>query len=71
MVKRITSAKALTKFVMYSIFIVSVYTLFEFISGIAFNISHDVLTECVYKFFGAEIAACGFIKLFKIREGGN
>lgn len=71
MVKKIATMKTLTKFVMFSILFIIFYSIFEFICSIIFNISHETLTECVYKFFGAEIALCGFLKIFKIRDKGD
>jgi hypothetical protein len=65
---RFNSMKTLTKFVLVSIFVVLIYSIAEFVSSIIFNVSHDVLTGCIYAFFGTEIAACGFIKIFKIKK---
>ena len=62
------SMKTLTKFVLVSIFVVLIYSIAEFISSIVFQVSHEVLTGCIYAFFGTEIAACGFIKIFKIKK---
>ena len=69
MVKKISSMKNLSKFVMFSILIILLYTITEFIVSIMTGIQHPELTQCVYNFFGVEIAACGFIKIFKIVRG--
>lgn len=68
MIKRIGSLKDLTKYVVFSIVTVILYTLAEFITSTITGISHDTLTGCVYAFFGGEIVTCGFIKIFKLRR---
>lgn len=67
MVKKFNSMKNLSKAVTISIIIIIIYSISEFISGL-FGIHHDVLTGCMFAFFGTELAACGFIKIFKIKE---
>lgn len=68
MVKRIGSIKDLTKYVVFSIVTVILYTIAEFITSTITGISHDTLTGCVYAFFGGEIVTCGLIKIFKLRR---
>lgn len=68
MVKKFNSLKTLSKFVAFSILVVIIYTAAEFISAIVFNVSHETLTTCVFTLFGTEIATCGFIKIFKLKE---
>ena len=70
MVKKFNSMKNLTKAVTISIIIVIIYSISEFISGL-FGIYHDILTGCMFALFGTELAACGFIKIFEIREKIN
>ena len=67
MVKKFNSMKNLTKAVTVSICIILLYAISEFISGL-FGLYHDVLTGCMFALFGTELAACGFIKIFKIKE---
>ena len=69
MSKIIGTTKTLTKFVLASIIIILVYAIFELYSSIVFGVQHDTLTACMFGFFGTEIAACGFIKIFKLKEG--
>ena len=71
MVKRFNSQKTLTKFVIVSLIIVIIYSISEFIFSIITGVSHDVLTGCMFALWGTEIAVCGFIKIFKIKEGGD
>ena len=63
--------KSLTIFVITSIVFVMMYTLAEFITSTITGVHHDVLTGCVYAFFGTEIASCGLIKIFKLKENEN
>lgn len=69
MLKKIGTVKNLTKFILASIITILVYTIFELYSSIVFSVQHDTLTTCIFGFFGTEIAACGFIKIFKIKGG--
>lgn len=66
--KRVNIVHTLTKFVTLSIVFVVIYTMAEFIISTLTGVHHEVLTGCVYAFFGTEIAACGFIKIFKIKK---
>ena len=68
MIRKFNSQKTLTKFVIISLIIVIIYSACEFIFSIITGISHDVLTACIFALFGTEIATCGFIKIFKLKE---
>lgn len=59
--KRIPS---LTKYVVFSIAILLLYSVAEFMS----ETSHDTLTTCLYACFGGEILSCALIKIFKLKE---
>lgn len=65
--KKIGTIKNLTKYVAFSIAIVIIYTIAEFIVSTVTGISHDTLTGCVYGFFGGELVLCGMIKIFKLK----
>ena len=69
--KVILSSKDLTKYVIFSICLVIVYTIVEFIVSTITGISHDTLSTCVYSFFGGEIVTCGLIKIFKLKRSDN
>lgn len=56
----------LTKFIVFSVSVVLIYTICEFIYSIRTGISHDTLSTCVYAFFGTELASCTLIKVFNI-----
>lgn len=58
---------ALTLYVVFSIMVVLIYTLAEFIVSTITNTSHDTLTTCVYGFFAGEVVVCGLIKIFKLK----
>lgn len=68
MIRKFNSQKTLTKFVIISLIIVIIYSICEFIFAITTGISHDILTGCIFALFGTEIATCGFIKIFKLKE---
>ena len=68
MTKAFNSLKTLTKFVLVSMIIIIIYSIAEFICSIVTGISHDVLTGCIFAFFGTEIATCGFLKIFRDKE---
>lgn len=68
MIRKFNSQKTLTKFVIISMILVIIYSICEFIFSIITGVSHDILTGCIFAFFGTELAAAGFIKIFKIKE---
>lgn len=63
--KRIPS---LTKYVMFSIGVLLLYSMAEFTFAITADTAHDTLTTCFFGCFGGEILACALIKIFKLRE---
>lgn len=68
MPRKIGTIKDLTKYVIFSICVVIIYTIAEFVVSTITGISHEVLTGCVYGFFAGEIVLCGLIKIFKLRR---
>lgn len=66
--KRIGTLKDLTKYVMFSIAFVIVYSIAEFIVSTITGVHHEILTGCVYGFFGGELVLTAFLKIFKIRK---
>lgn len=66
--KRIGTIKDLTKYVMFSIAVVIVYTIAEFIVSTITGVHHEILTGCVYGFFGGELVLTAFIRIFKLRK---
>lgn len=61
--------KSLTLYVVFSIFILLIYTIVELIISTISGISHDTLTTCFYAAFGGEILCCALIKIFKLKNG--
>ena len=68
MVKRIGTIKDLTKYVIFSIGVVLVYTIAEFIVSTITGIHHDTLTMSVYGFFGGELVLLAMIKIYKLKR---
>lgn len=66
--KKIGTIKDLTKYVIFSITVVIIYTIAEFIVSTITGIQHDTLSTCVYGFFGGELVLLAMIKIFKIRR---
>lgn len=65
-IHKIKSLPALDKYVIFSIAFTIVYSVAEFITSVVTSVSHDVLTECVYRFFVGEVIVCALIKIFKL-----
>ena len=59
--------KSLDRYVVFSIALLLIYTVAEFVSGSLTGETHDVLTGCFYAAFGGEILSCALIKIFKLR----
>jgi hypothetical protein len=66
MIYKIKSLTNLDRYVIFSISFTIFYTAMEFIFSTLTGVSHDVLTEWVYKFFAGEVVVCALIKIFKI-----
>lgn len=63
--------KSLTKYIVFSIVVILVYTIAEFITASITQVSHDTLTTCFYACFGGEILSCALIKIFKLKREGE
>ena len=63
----------LDKYVIFSISVLVIYTIAEFITSTITGIEKSTLTMSVFGFFGsAELVTAGLIKIFKIsKEGKN
>jgi hypothetical protein len=59
----------LDKYVIFSIVLLLLFTVAEFITSSVTNFSHDMLITCFYAAFGGEILSCALIKIFKLRGG--
>lgn len=67
MAKKISDI-TLSQFVVFSIALIIIYTIIEFIFSTITGISHDTLTTCFYAVFGGEILSCALIKIFKLKR---
>ena len=61
----------LDKYCIFSIAVVLIYTVVEFVFSTITGQEHSSLTPCVYSFFGGEIVTLGLIKIFKLKEGNT
>ncbi len=60
--------KSLTKYVVFSICIIIIYTIAEFTVSTITGISHDTLTTCFYSCFSGEILSCTLIRIFRLKQ---
>ena len=58
----------LANYIVFSIIIILLYSIAEFVFSTITGVSHETLTTCVYAFFGTEIASCAFIKVYKLKQ---
>ena len=64
--------KGLDKYVIFSITLLIIYTIAEFVTATVTGVEKSTLTLAVFGFFGApEIIGCALIKIFKIKTGGT
>ena len=55
-------------YVIFSIFVLLVYTVISQIVAIVYNIQLDTLTTCFFAAFGGEILSACLIKIFKLKK---
>ena len=60
--------RSLTKYVVFSIALLLIYSVAEFVFVAKTGNSHDTLTTCVFACFGGEVLSCALIKIFKLKE---
>ena len=58
----------LTNYIVFSIIVILIYSIAEFIVSSFTGVEHSTLTTCLYAFFGTEIASCAFIKVYKLKR---
>ena len=61
----------LDKYVIFSIAVVLIYNIAEFITATLTGIEKATLSTCVYGFFAGEIVTAGLIRIFKLRHEGE
>ena len=55
-------------YVIFSIFVLLLYTVISQIVAIIYNIQLDTLTTCFFAAFGGEILSACLIKIFKLKK---
>ena len=55
-------------YVIFSIFVLLLYTVISQIVAIVYNIQLDTLTTCFFAAFGGEILSACLIKIFKLKK---
>lgn len=68
MARKLGTIKDLTKYVIFSISLVILYTIAEFVVSTITGMQHDTLTVAAYGFFGGELVLTSMIKIFKLRR---
>ena len=62
---------SLTKYVVFSITILLLYTIAEFVFSTITGVSHPDLSTLIGSTFGGEILFCALIKIFNLKGGNN
>lgn len=60
--------KSLTRYVVFSLAVLLVYTICNMITFFMTGNEPSTLTTCVFSVFGGEILSCALIKIFKLKE---
>lgn len=55
-------------YVIFSIAVLVIYTIVSQVILIYTGYTYEVLTTCIFGFFGGEIITCALIKIFKLRD---
>ena len=58
----------LDKYVIFSLAILLIFTVAEFIASTITGVEKSTLCTCVFSCFGGEILSCALIKIFKLKE---
>ena len=58
----------LDKYVIFSIAIMLVFTIAEFVAACVTGMEQSTLITCFTAVFGGEVFSCALIKIFKLRE---
>lgn len=64
--KKKKTLSGLDKYVIFCFTVLIIYTITSQIIQVFTGYTNDVLTTCVYGFFGGETVTCAIIKIFKI-----
>ena len=66
--KKKTKINTLDIYVIFSIFVLLLYTVISQIVAVVYNIQLDTLTTCFFAAFGGEILSACLIKIFKLKK---
>ena len=61
----------LDRYVIFSIAVVLIYSVAEFITSTITGVEKSTLTLAIYGFFAGEVTVAGLIKIFKIKDNGE
>ena len=59
----------LSKYVIFSIVAMLIFTAVVIIAGLVKGVTLDTLTTCFFAVFGGEVFSCALIKIFNIKKG--
>ena len=66
--KKKPKINTLDTYVIFSIFVLLLYTVISQIVAIVYNVQLDTLTTCFFAAFGGEILSACLIKIFKLKK---
>ena len=66
--KKKPKINTLDVYVIFSIFVLLLYTVISQIVAIVYNVQLDTLTTCFFAAFGGEILSACLIKIFKLKK---
>lgn len=66
--KKKPKINTLDVYVIFSIFVLLLYTIISQIVAIVYNVQLDTLTTCFFAAFGGEILSACLIKIFKLKK---
>ena len=66
--KKKPKINTLDTYVIFSIFVLLLYTVISQIVAIVYNVQLDTLTTCFFAAFGGEILSSCLIKIFKLKK---
>lgn len=66
--KKKPKINTLDTYVIFSIFVLLLYTIISQIVAIVYNVQLDTLTTCFFAAFGGEILSACLIKIFKLKK---
>lgn len=70
-IEKLKNISSLGVYVTFSIIVLIIYTVVSQYLAIKYDKILDVLTTCVFGFFGGEVVTCGLIKIFKLKSDKN